>query len=135
MPSARVYEAWITGPSAIGSLYGTPSSQSDAPALAIASSTATVAATSGSPAVTKGARAFLPAARLAANTASSLAIGGEMAAGVVGAAGGTVMGSEPEGCGERSGLAAVGGEAAEPGDLGSVFVATAGEADDDDLIG
>ena len=97
LPSARVYEAWITGPSAIGSLYGTPSSQNDAPALAIASSTATVVAASGSPAVTKGARAFLPAARLAANTASSLAIGGEMAAG---AAGGMVMGSEPEGFGE-----------------------------------
>ena len=58
--SARSLERWITGPSAIGSEKGTPSSITSAPAFASACITGTASFGSGSPAVTKGIRAFLP---------------------------------------------------------------------------
>jgi hypothetical protein len=48
--SARSEAFWITGPSAIGSEKGTPSSITSAPAAAIASITSTVASGNGSPA-------------------------------------------------------------------------------------
>src|SRR5688572_23076543 len=50
----------MTGPSAIGSENGTPSSITSQPALARACSSGTASFGSGSPAVTKGIRAFLP---------------------------------------------------------------------------
>src|SRR5579872_1874200 len=49
---ARYDAAWITGPSAIGSENGTPSSIASAPARASASTTRTVVSRSGSPQVT-----------------------------------------------------------------------------------
>ena len=61
--SARLIEAWITGPSAMGSLKGIPISQTDAPAPWADSSSAAVVARSGSPAVRNGIRARPPLAR------------------------------------------------------------------------
>ena len=49
LASARSEAFWITGPSAIGSEKGTPSSMMSAPASAMASITSTVASGSGSP--------------------------------------------------------------------------------------
>src|SRR6185437_6726491 len=56
--SARSDERWITGPSAIGSENGTPSSITSAPALTSACRIGTVCEGAGSPAVTKGMRAL-----------------------------------------------------------------------------
>ncbi len=50
LASARSDAFWITGPSAIGSENGTPSSITSAPALASASITSVVASGNGSPA-------------------------------------------------------------------------------------
>src|SRR5688572_32922568 len=50
----------MTGPSAIGSENGTPSSMTSAPAAASACITGTVASSDGSPAVTNGTRALRP---------------------------------------------------------------------------
>jgi hypothetical protein len=48
--SARWEAAWMTGPSAMGSENGTPSSMMSAPALAMAGTRRSVAASDGSPA-------------------------------------------------------------------------------------
>jgi hypothetical protein len=61
--SARSLDSWITGPSAIGSEKGTPSSIRSAPARTSACITGTVAATPGSPAVMNGISARRRAAR------------------------------------------------------------------------
>src|SRR5882672_4898369 len=58
--SARSPERWMTGPSAMGSENGTPSSITSAPALASACMSGTVTPGSGSPAVMYGMSAFLP---------------------------------------------------------------------------
>ncbi len=59
---ARSLARWITGPSAMGSEKGTPSSMRSAPAATMACIKGTVVARSGSPAVTKGMRAVRPRA-------------------------------------------------------------------------
>src|SRR3954471_20821825 len=64
--SARVAAAWITGPSASGSLNGTPSSTRSAPASAYATPTATEASTSGKPPIRYGISAARPGAALKA---------------------------------------------------------------------
>ncbi len=51
LASARSEAFWITGPSAIGSENGTPSSITSAPARAIASMISALASANGSPAV------------------------------------------------------------------------------------
>src|SRR6185437_2761319 len=65
--SARSDERWITGPSAIGSEKGTPSSITSAPPAASACMNSTVRAGSGSPAVMNGISPFRPSADNAAN--------------------------------------------------------------------
>ena len=65
--SARSLARWITGPSAIGSENGTPSSMRSAPASTMACITGTVASGVGSPAVTNGMRAVRCCAFSAAN--------------------------------------------------------------------
>src|SRR5690606_24777369 len=67
---ARSEDCWITGPSAIGSENGTPSSSTSAPAATRACITGTVASTEGSPAVMKGIRPGRPATFSAAKRAS-----------------------------------------------------------------
>src|SRR5690348_13155904 len=71
-PSARARSdaRWITGPSAIGSEKGTPSSIASAPAATSAFISGTVVAGDGSPAVTYGINAVRPAERSRANVAS-----------------------------------------------------------------
>ena len=59
---ARSELRWITGPSAIGSENGTPSSITSAPACTSACITGTVASSDGSPAVMKGTSALRPEA-------------------------------------------------------------------------
>jgi hypothetical protein len=54
-----VFDPWITGPSAIGSLNGTPSSMISAPPASIASMRGTVLSTLGKPAVRKVTKALL----------------------------------------------------------------------------
>jgi hypothetical protein len=56
--SARVYDAWMTLPSAMGSLYGKPTSMSDAPRLAHSCTSFAVVPRSGSPAVMNGMNAL-----------------------------------------------------------------------------
>src|SRR5258708_8398247 len=68
--NARSEERWITGPSAIGSEKGTPSSITSAPALTTACITATVSPGEGSPAVTNG----ISAERFAARSFSKVAV-------------------------------------------------------------
>src|SRR6185437_863993 len=68
--NARSEERWITGPSAIGSENGTPSSITSAPAFTSACITGTVCAGAGSPAVTKGTNAGRCAARSFSNVAA-----------------------------------------------------------------
>src|SRR3989442_3572274 len=68
--NARSEARWITGPSAIGSENGTPSSTTSAPAATSACSNGTVTAGVGSPAVTYGINATRPAARSVANLLS-----------------------------------------------------------------
>src|SRR5690349_20845527 len=63
--------AWITGPSAIGSENGTPSSITSAPAASIAFSSSSERARSGCPAVTYTTRARRPLARSAAKRSAS----------------------------------------------------------------
>src|SRR5690606_1929929 len=63
LSKARVYEAWITGPSAIGSLYGMPTSHRWQPRSENSRSRSAVNSTSGSPAVINGMNAFWPSAR------------------------------------------------------------------------
>src|SRR5690606_29194526 len=60
---ARSELAWMTGPSAIGSENGTPSSITSAPAATSACMTGTVASSEGSPAVMNGTSALRPVAR------------------------------------------------------------------------
>src|SRR5258708_11551290 len=67
--SARSEERWITGPSAMGSENGTPSSITSAPFFASACITATVCRGLGSPAVTEGMSAERRAARSFSNVA------------------------------------------------------------------
>src|SRR5690348_9477660 len=62
--SARVAAAWITGPSASGSLNGTPSSIRSAPASAYAMPTATEVSASGNPPIRYGISAARPDAAL-----------------------------------------------------------------------
>ena len=68
--SARSLERWITGPSAIGSENGTPSSRRSAPASTKRCMSGTVQPGSGSPAVMKGTSALRPAARNPAKRSS-----------------------------------------------------------------
>src|SRR6185436_5547519 len=68
--SARSEARWMTGPSAIGSENGTPSSITSAPAVTNASRIGSVCAGVGSPTVTYGMSAVRPAARSSANAAS-----------------------------------------------------------------
>src|SRR5262245_28524592 len=68
--SAGSEARWIVGPSAIGSLNGTPTSRISAPAPARASARSAVASRFGSPAVMKGMRTARPSARAAAKTES-----------------------------------------------------------------
>src|SRR5690242_12870733 len=58
--SARSQARWITGPSAIGSENGTPSSRTSAPPATSACMMGTVTSGPGSPAVTKVTRPVLP---------------------------------------------------------------------------
>src|SRR4051794_38737917 len=67
---ARVYDAWTTGPSAMGSLYGKPISIRLAPARTMARAQAAVVAVSGSPAVRNGMNALRPSLRRRANTSA-----------------------------------------------------------------
>jgi hypothetical protein len=60
--SARSPAFWITGPSAMGSEKGTPSSITSAPASAIASMMSVVASANGSPEVMYGISALRPLA-------------------------------------------------------------------------
>src|SRR5690606_37947849 len=73
---ARSELRWITGPSAIGSENGTPSSMQSAPAATSACITGTVASSEGSPAVMKGIRALRPSARRRAKAESMRLIAG-----------------------------------------------------------
>ena len=57
---ARVSASWMTGPSAMGSEKGMPSSMRSAPACAMASTSCSVVSKSGSPQVTKGTNALPP---------------------------------------------------------------------------
>src|ERR1700674_1351603 len=75
--SARSDARWITGPSAIGSENGTPSSITSAPAEVSARISGTVAASEGSPAVMYGISAARPAARSLSKVASMRFIGPE----------------------------------------------------------
>ena len=59
--SARRLAPWMTGPSAVGSEKGIPSSIRSAPFAAMLFTISTVVARSGSPQVIKGIKAFLPA--------------------------------------------------------------------------
>src|SRR5215471_6040681 len=68
--SARSEARWITGPSAIGSEKGTPSSIKSAPASTSACSRGTVTVGEGSPAVTYGISAVPPEVRRLAKQAS-----------------------------------------------------------------
>src|SRR5215813_5747532 len=68
--SARSEARWITGPSAIGSEKGTPSSIKSAPASTSACSRGTVTVGEGSPAVTYGISAVPPELRRRAKQAS-----------------------------------------------------------------
>jgi len=72
MPAARerAPAACIAGPSAIGSVNGTPISSMSAPAAARRRRTARLVSKSGSPPLTKGANAARPARRSAAKRAS-----------------------------------------------------------------
>src|SRR3954463_5591979 len=56
--SARVYDACTTGPSAIGSLYGMPTSHIEQPRRSSSRMTSAVNAKSGAPAVTNGMNAL-----------------------------------------------------------------------------
>src|SRR5262249_21109059 len=67
---ARVYDAWITAPSAIGSLYGKPISTRSAPARPSSRTTSGVDPRSGSPAVRNGMNALRPWDRRRWNRAS-----------------------------------------------------------------
>jgi len=82
--SARVYDAWITGPSAIGSLYGMPSSHSGQPRPASWRNTSAVNAKSGSPAVTNGISALRPWERRSANKRAEQAFDAARAAEMLG---------------------------------------------------
>src|SRR6266404_869616 len=70
LASARSDARWMTGPSAIGSENGTPSSITSAPAAVSARISGTVAASVGSPAVMYGISATRPAARSLSKVAS-----------------------------------------------------------------
>jgi hypothetical protein len=72
--SARSEDSWMVGPSAIGSENGTPSSMRSHPARSSSSTTFSVVARSGSPAVTKVTSAFSPRACNSANFFSILLI-------------------------------------------------------------
>ena len=56
--SARTFAAWMTGPSAVGSEKGMPSSMRSAPASAIAQASSSVTARLGSPQVMNGIKAL-----------------------------------------------------------------------------
>jgi hypothetical protein len=65
-------EAWIMGPSARGSLKGTPSSMQSAPAWASAGTSSRVASMSGKPAVRKRISPVPPSASIRLNFSASL---------------------------------------------------------------
>jgi len=67
---ARIEEAWMVGPSAMGSEKGTPSSMMSAPPAAMACMRSPVRRRSGSPAVKKGTKAARRSLRQRANTVS-----------------------------------------------------------------
>src|SRR4051812_27437021 len=73
MPPASAFceLAWITGPSAIGSENGTPTSRTSAPAPSSPMSRSTVASRDGCPAVTYGTSARRPDARSCANRSAT----------------------------------------------------------------
>src|SRR5580704_16717918 len=73
--SARSLARWITGPSATGSLNGTPSSITSAPASAAASTIFSVAASDGSPAVMYATRPISPASESARNRCAMRPVG------------------------------------------------------------
>ena len=77
LASARSDARWTTGPSAIGSENGTPSSITSAPAEVSARISGTVAASEGSPAVMYGISAARPAPRSLSKVASMRFIGPE----------------------------------------------------------
>ena len=72
--SARSLERWITGPSAIGSENGTPSSRMSAPASTSACISGTVSGGAGSPAVMNGISALRRARGAAARRSPGCAI-------------------------------------------------------------